>query len=53
MCYVINGQGSATYVVDESGSVAGGEGEAASAELQGTSIVVTDAAGAAHEVSLV
>lgn len=53
VCYVINGQGSATYVVDESGSVAGGEGEAASAELQGTSIVVTDAAGAAHEVSLV
>ena len=53
VCYVIKGQGSASYVVDENGEIAGGEGEATSAELRETSIVVTDATGATHEVALV
>lgn len=53
VCYVVHGQGSASYLVDEGGSVAGGEGEAASAELEGTSILVTDSSGETHEISLV
>ena len=53
VCYVIGGHSSATYVVDGEGAVAGGEGEAESVALEGTSVVVTDSSGAAHEVSLV
>ena len=53
VCYVIDGHSSASYVSSPDGTVVGGEGDAVSAELGDTAIVVTDSSGAAHEVSLV
>ena len=53
VCYVIDGHSSASYVSSPDGTVVGGEGDAASAELGDNAIVVTDSSGAAHEVSLV
>lgn len=53
VCYVIDGQGSASYVTTSDGQVAGGEGQATSAELGDEVVIVTDSTGATHEVSLV
>lgn len=53
VCYVIDGHSGAGYVTTADGSLAGGAGEAVGAELDGTTLRVTDADGATHDVSLV
>ncbi|HIZ45955.1 MAG TPA: DUF1616 domain-containing protein [Candidatus Olsenella pullistercoris] len=49
VCYMIDGHSDATYLVGSDGQQWGGEGDAASAELSGSSIRVTDASGATSE----
>lgn len=49
VCYMINGHSDATYLVGSDGQPWGGSGDAASAELDGSSIRVTDATGATSE----
>ena len=49
VCYMISGHSDATYLVGSDGQPWGGEGDAVSAELSGSSIKVTDAAGATSE----
>ena len=49
VCYMIDGHADATYLVGSDGQPWGGEGDAASVELDGSSIRVTDASGATAE----
>ena len=49
VCYMLGGHSDATYLVGSDGQPWGGDGDAASAELDGSSIRVTDATGATVE----
>lgn len=51
-CYVIAGHSSATYVVGTDGSMVTGTGEAASVELDGPVLRVTDSAGETTELAV-
>ena len=50
--YVIGGHGPATYVAGADGAMVRGSGDATSAELSDTKLLVTDAAGSVTEVAL-
>ena len=51
VCYMINGHADATLLVGADGQPWGGSGDAASAELSGSTIRVTDASGATSETA--
>lgn len=52
VCYVIDGHSDPSYVVAEDGSKVSGSGDVVSAELDGTTLRVSDSTGATTEVTL-
>lgn len=53
VCYKIGGHAAPSYLMGSGEDIVRGDGDAASAELSGTTMLVTDASGATTEVSLV